>query len=100
MKGQTRKNIRLENYDYSSNGSYFITICAKNRTRYFSEITEDTPVGEAALGLPAILDVPAVGKTYTETILAGRCGHRPLRLGVGGGRISKQNGHEIHFPPS
>jgi len=26
-----RKKIRLEGYDYSSNGCYFITICIKNR---------------------------------------------------------------------
>ncbi|MBR5683855.1 MAG: hypothetical protein IKW96_11390 [Ruminococcus sp.] len=68
MKGQTRKNIRLENYDYSSNGSYFITICAKNRTRYFSEITEDTPVGEAALGLPNI-KLTDIGKIVNNNIL-------------------------------
>ncbi len=29
MKGI--KNIRLKNYDYSSNGYYFVTICADNR---------------------------------------------------------------------
>ena len=26
-----RKNIRLNDYNYSSNGSYFITICTKNK---------------------------------------------------------------------
>lgn len=26
-----RKNIRLHNYNYSSNGAYFITICTKNK---------------------------------------------------------------------
>lgn len=26
-----RKNIRLHNYNYSSNGAYFITICIKNK---------------------------------------------------------------------
>jgi len=41
MEKVTRKYIRLANYDYSSNGLYFITICAKNRIHYFSEITEE-----------------------------------------------------------
>ena len=41
MDRQTRKNIRLTNYDYSSNGLYFITVCTRNRIHYFSEITED-----------------------------------------------------------
>lgn len=33
-----RKRNRLKNYDYSQNGSYFITICVKNRIEYFGEI--------------------------------------------------------------
>lgn len=28
---KTRKRIRLENYDYSTPGMYFITVCTKNR---------------------------------------------------------------------
>lgn len=34
-------STRLQNYDYSSNGYYFITICTKNREHYFGEITND-----------------------------------------------------------
>lgn len=30
-----RKNIRVNQYDYSQNGSYFITICTKERKNYF-----------------------------------------------------------------
>ena len=29
-----RKDIRLKNYDYSSPGAYFVTICTKNRKNY------------------------------------------------------------------
>lgn len=32
-----RKNIRLEDFDYSSAGAYFITICAENGKNYFWE---------------------------------------------------------------
>ena len=39
MNQPTRKHIRLPNYDYSSSGSYFITICAKDKQHLFSEIT-------------------------------------------------------------
>jgi len=35
-----RKKLRLEWYDYSSNGYYFITICTHNRENYFWEIIE------------------------------------------------------------
>ena len=39
-----RKRNRLENYDYSSHGAYFITICIKDRKRILSDITK-TSVG-------------------------------------------------------
>ena len=29
----TRKQIRLQNYDYSENGAYFITICTKDKQK-------------------------------------------------------------------
>ena len=47
----TRKQIRLENFDYSSNGAYFVTVCTKDRQRLFGEI-EKTPVGAALRGRP------------------------------------------------
>ena len=41
MEYQNRKINRLKNYDYSSNGLYFVTICTKDRVRYLSEIICD-----------------------------------------------------------
>ena len=35
-----RVSIRLVNYDYSQKGLYFITICTKNRERFFGEIKD------------------------------------------------------------
>jgi REP element-mobilizing transposase RayT len=32
------ESTRLKNWDYSSPGAYFITICTKNKERYFGEI--------------------------------------------------------------
>jgi len=44
-----RKSIRLKNYDYSSNGSYFITILTKQRApilgKYFEECFIESEVG-------------------------------------------------------
>ena len=37
-KLQTRKHIRLKNFDYSSNGAYFVTICTQNRRCVLSHI--------------------------------------------------------------
>jgi len=38
-KRPKRKLNRLKGYDYSQNGFYFITICTKNRNKFFGEIT-------------------------------------------------------------
>ncbi|WP_028513990.1 transposase [Ruminococcus flavefaciens] len=35
MDRPVRKDIRLDNYDYSRNGAYFITICTKNKMCIF-----------------------------------------------------------------
>ena len=37
----TRKQIRLQNYDYSENGAYFITICTKDRKQALGQIVGD-----------------------------------------------------------
>ncbi len=52
----SRKLNRLKNYDYSSNGLYFVTICTKNHVQYLSEIIDgnDDIVGNAALGVPIV----------------------------------------------
>ena len=34
---QTRKEIRLKDYDYGSTGTYFVTVCAKERENIFWE---------------------------------------------------------------
>ncbi|HRY82900.1 MAG TPA: transposase [Candidatus Moranbacteria bacterium] len=38
MELKNRKNNRLQNYDYSQNGMYFVTICTKNREELFGGI--------------------------------------------------------------
>jgi putative transposase len=40
MIHRQRKQIRLKNFDYSSVGYYFITICTKNRECWFGEIVD------------------------------------------------------------
>ncbi len=34
-------SVRLKNFDYSSNGAYFITIVTKNRENFFGEIVNE-----------------------------------------------------------
>ncbi|AJI74761.1 transposase IS200 like family protein [Francisella philomiragia subsp. philomiragia ATCC 25015] len=37
---KNRKNLRLQHYDYSSNGAYFVTICVNNRECLFGDIID------------------------------------------------------------
>jgi REP element-mobilizing transposase RayT len=49
-----RRTIRLENFDYSNNGYYFVTICAQNRKNIFGEIVgarRDSPLIDNKLSL-------------------------------------------------
>lgn len=34
------KSARLENWDYSENAAYFITICTQNRESYFGDLSK------------------------------------------------------------
>ena len=52
-----RKDLRLRQYDYSSAGAYFVTICAKDRKRILSDITK--PVGGVEGADPYQRDVAA-----------------------------------------
>ena len=47
-----RKPNRLKNYDYSQNGAYFVTICAKNREELFGSVV---PVGATVPGRPQVV---------------------------------------------
>lgn len=39
-KNRNRRSIRLRDYDYSSPGEYFITICTHNRECLFGEVVD------------------------------------------------------------
>ena len=49
MELKKRKPVRLKNYDYSSSGVYFLTVCSKNRKPIFSRI-----VGDGDLDVPKV----------------------------------------------
>ena len=57
-----RKNIRLQGYDYSNAGYYFITMCVKDKHELFGNI-----VGTTALGRPFV-ELTPLGKCVDETI--------------------------------
>lgn len=63
MEFPKRKPTRLKNYDYSSNGYYFVTICSHNRKNIFSKI-----VGQGLA--PAEIELSAYGTIIQEQLLA------------------------------
>ena len=59
----TRKPTRLQNYDYSQNGCYFVTVCVKNRKPILSTI-----VGGDDLGAPKTVRLKPFGKIAEKYI--------------------------------
>lgn len=62
MELQTRKPNRLENYDYSQKGHYFITICTANKEKILCNI-----VGEGLCALPKI-NLTKIGKCIDDAL--------------------------------
>ena len=44
----TRKNLRLKHYDYSKSGAYFVTVCVRERTCLFGNVTDGMMVANPA----------------------------------------------------
>ena len=74
----TRKQNRLENHDYSSAGTYFLTICTKRRQNYFwtaeaaeiqpSKKINKTPFEEEITENPQEVCLSPMGKIVEEAI--------------------------------
>ncbi len=58
MNLPNRKPTRLKDYDYSSNGYYFITVCTHNRKNIFSNIVGD-----------GVYDIPKTKLTHCGEIV-------------------------------
>ena len=67
-----RKNLRIKQYDYSSSGAYFVTICVKERKRILSDIVK--PVGVGALDDPFYPQVhlTEIGKIVEKNLLSSK----------------------------
>ncbi len=62
-----RKDLRIKQYDYSSKGAYFVTICIKDRQPILSDIIK--PVGAGALDDPQTR-LTAIGKIIEKNLLS------------------------------
>ena len=65
-----RKRNRLEHYDYSSSGAYFITICTKDRKNIFWNKNQTSFVGEDIILPFDIIQLSPYGKIVEEAIKA------------------------------
>ena len=64
MELPNRKPTRLNNYDYNSNGYYFVTICTNNKRKILCDI-----VGDGALDVPQIV-LSKIGKIVEKYIIS------------------------------
>ena len=62
-----RKQNRLQSYDYSSCGAYFITICTAKRYNHFWQNETDAAVG-ASIARPREIELSQYGKTVDEAV--------------------------------
>ena len=62
-----RKSIRLSDYNYSTNGMYFITICTQERAALFGEVT--VGAGRRANLLHLVIDInyPGFGPIFGQS---------------------------------
>ena len=63
-----RKDLRIKQYDYSSAGAYFVTICIKDRKRILSDIIKSS-VGVGAHDDPQIR-LSEIGKIVEKNLLS------------------------------
>ena len=78
MELPKRKNTRLQDYDYSSNGAYFITVCTHNRRNLFGEIVvgaihESPEMQHNEFGLIAVRQIAMLSERFPETKIDAFC---------------------------
>ena len=62
-----RKTIRLQNYDYSQSGAYFVTICTAQRETLFGKIISPATNAVGAGPRPARVELSPYGKIAAHT---------------------------------
>jgi len=69
----TRKINRLENYDYSQNGAYFITICTKDHSALFGKIivgANCVRLELSEIGLTVDSEIPRLPDIYEGIVVS------------------------------
>ncbi|MDR1709840.1 MAG: hypothetical protein LBS70_09000 [Candidatus Accumulibacter sp.] len=61
-----RRRNRLRDYDYSREGAYFVTVCARNRAAVFGRIVGANCVRPLAAGVPPRVELSALGRIVKD----------------------------------
>ena len=69
-----RKTIRLQNYDYSQNGAYFVTICTAHKRPLFGVVRRGDPCGRPPV--PVYEELSEIGR-IVESYLTEIPSHYP-----------------------
>jgi putative transposase len=89
VKKNNRHSIRLKNYDYSTPGYYFVTICTRDRKSLFGEVTSGqmllNPVGEKIQSVWISLPDYYPGIEIDSYVVMPNHLHGILALNVGAG---------------
>ena len=62
------ESSRLKNWDYGSNGNYFVTICTKNMECYFGDIVSVDPI----VPIDPIGSIETIGKIIRTSLYTNR----------------------------
>ena len=69
-----RKPNRLNNFDYSTDGAYFITVCIKERQQILSKIVARKTGGDGALDVPKEISIrtelTSIGQIVEKNLLS------------------------------
>lgn len=80
MDKPVRKHNRIEQYNYSQNGAYFITVCTRDRLKILSKISVGTPLPGCPRGsLPVLSGHPGTGVPTVELLWHGDIANRYIR---------------------
>jgi hypothetical protein len=77
MEMPQRKPNRIEGYDYSQNGAYFITVCTRDRKKILSDIVgDDAHIVPSDSSIQHIFDEDAVAHGGVIDKDMGHCAHQ------------------------
>ena len=103
-----RKQIRIEDYDYSTPGAYFITVCTANREKIFwsdcrGELCSPANVPLSDIGIIVNSEIQKLGSVYDAVQVDKYCimpEHIHLIISINTGESERTRRGELRSPVS